>query len=93
MNYRSAELWSNEKKHLVAEVPELLQAIIYRKLHKRKKRNIKLLSSLSFFYILSGTSIPSSAIPRRTTFATFSDKARRNTFTASFSSRRMLKSW
>ena len=43
------------------------------------------------FYILSGTSIPNNPIPRRTTFATFSDKARRNTFTASFSSRRMLK--
>ena len=43
-------------------------------------------------YILSGTSMPSNPIPKRTTLATFSDKARRNIFTASFSSRNMLKS-
>lgn len=46
----------------------------------------------SCFYILSGTSIPSKPMLMRTTFATFSDKARRKTFTASFSSRRILKS-
>ena len=44
----------------------------------------------SRYYILEGTSIPSKLIPKRTTLATLADKAIRNIFTASFSSRRIL---
>ena len=65
---------------------------------KHQPRNDSLIPGLMFYniicnYILSGTSIPSNPMPRRTTLATFSDKARRNTFTTSSSSRRILKSW
>lgn len=66
--------------------------------HKTSARNERIIPGLMFYniicnYILSGTSIPNNPMPRRTTLATFSDKARRNTFTASSSSRRILKSW
>ena len=57
-------------------------------LYKRNPAKVYFIQRKS--YILEGTSIPSKFIPKRMTLATLADRAIRNTFTASFSSRRIL---